>query len=189
MKALITLLGAVAGVLLLVVASMIQPALPWPGSGGVALIDCPLSAQLPALLLTALVCGPRVGLITAVAYLTLGLARLPVFSGGGGMDYLVTPDFGFLVGFVPASWLVGRLAQQEGMEDPFNLWCACAGGILVVQTCGGLNLLVGALAGRWQDRALQLWLSYGLLPLPWQLLMACLPAVLALLLRRLLPIR
>jgi biotin transporter BioY len=33
----------------------------------------PITLQVPALLLTALVCGPRSGMLAAVAYLSLGL--------------------------------------------------------------------------------------------------------------------
>ena len=67
--------------------------------------------QVPGLLLCGLVFGPRSGIIASLAYLTIGLFYLPVFHGGGSIGYMATPDFGYLVGFIPAVWITGRLVQ------------------------------------------------------------------------------
>ena len=80
------------------------------------LINLPGTWQVPSVLLCALVAGPRAGVIAALAYLTLGLLHIPVFDGGGGLDYAATPGFGYLAGFIPAAWISGKLANQKGME-------------------------------------------------------------------------
>jgi biotin transport system substrate-specific component len=179
--------GAIAGLLLILIGGLIQAAAPLPdGDGSWAIAPLPITLQVPALLLTALVCGHRSALMAAVAYLSLGLLDLPVFFGGGGPSYLLDPGFGYLAGFVPAGWLAGRLARQSGMNDVLKLTGTAAFGLLVIQVCGVLNLLLGALAGRWRGELLQLLVSYSLVPLPSQLLFCCAVAVLALALRRLL---
>ncbi len=189
LRALATWSGAVAGLLLIVIGGLIQAAVPVPANaGGVALIPLPITLQVPALLLTALVCGPRGAMLAAVAYLSLGLFELPVFHGGGGTAYLLDPGFGYLAGFLPAAWVTGRLARQEGMDDPLALAGAAAIGLAVLQLCGTVNLLLGSLAGRWGVGLPQLLLSYSLGPLLPQLLLCCAIAVLALPLRRLLMI-
>jgi biotin transport system substrate-specific component len=187
LRALANWSGAVVGLLLIVMGGLIQAAVPLPlPGGGVRLLDLPVTAQVPAVLLTALVCGPRPAMLAAVAYLSLGLLVLPVFHSGGGMAYLLDPGFGYLAGFVPAAWLTGRLARQEGMGDILRLLGSACFGLLVIQLCGLANLLLGALAGRWGAGLPDLLLAYSLGPLLPQLLLCCGVAVLAVPLRRIL---
>jgi biotin transport system substrate-specific component len=187
LRALANWSGAVVGLLLIVMGGLIQAAVPLPlPGGGVRLLDLPVTAQVPAVLLTALVCGPRPAMLAAVAYLSLGLLVLPVFHSGGGMAYLLDPGFGYLAGFVPAAWLTGRLARQEGMGDLLRLLGSACFGLLVIQLCGLANLLLGALAGRWGAGLPDLLLAYSLWPLLPQLLLCCGVAVLAVPLRRIL---
>jgi biotin transport system substrate-specific component len=187
LRALATWSGAIAGLMLILVGGLIQAAVPWPlKADSWTLVSLPITLQVPALLLTALVCGPRSALLASVGYLSLGLLQLPVFQGGGGAAYLLDPGFGFLAGFVPAAWITGKLARQAGMNDPLRLLGAAVIGVAVLQLCGVLNLLLGALAGRWGPTLPSLLLAYSLAPLPSQLLLCCAVAAVALLLRRLL---
>jgi biotin transport system substrate-specific component len=71
------------------------------------------------------------------------------------------------------------------MDDPLALTGAAVVGLLVLHLCGLLNLLLGALAGRWGSTLLPLLLGHGLALLP-QLLLCCAAGLLAWLLRRLL---
>lgn len=188
LRALANWSGAIAGLLLILIGGLIQAAVPLPSGDGVwGVQPLPITLQVPALLLTALVCGHRSALLAAVAYLSLGLLQLPVFHSGGGVRYLLDPGFGYLAGFVPAGWLAGKLARQSGMNDVLKLTGAAAFGLLVIQLCGVLNLLLGALAGRWRGpELLQLLVSFSVAPLPSQLLLCTAVAVVALGLRRLL---
>lgn len=56
-------------------------------------------------------------------YLVLGLFGLPVFSAApfGGLGYILKPTFGFLLGYVAAAYVVGRI-YREGSS-----WWAIAG--------------------------------------------------------------
>jgi biotin transport system substrate-specific component len=173
--------------MLILVGGLVQAALPWPSTGGQwEIAPLPVTLQVPALLLTALVCGPRSALLAAVGYLSLGLFQLPVFHGGGGSSYLLDPGFGYLAGFLPAGWLVGKLARQPGMGDPLNLAGSAVVGLVVIQVCGLINLVLGSLAGRWSQSFASLALRYTLAPLPSLLLLCCAVAALAVGLRRLL---
>ena len=185
LRAIATWSGALAGLMLILAGGLVSAALPVPDlQGGIRVLPLPMTLQVPALLLTALVCGPRSAMLAAVAYLSLGLFQLPVFQGGGGVGYLLDPGFGYLVGFIPAAWLTGRLARQSGMDDLLKLLGASLGGLLVLQLCGLLNLLLGGLAGRWALGLAQTLVSYSLAPLPAQVLLCCGAALLALVLRR-----
>ena len=72
MKALATWSGALAGLLLILIGGLLPSALLIP-SAPLQLVDLPATWQVPALLLCALVSGPRAGMMAAVAYLSLGL--------------------------------------------------------------------------------------------------------------------
>lgn len=179
--------GALAGLLLILAGGLVQAAVPWRDSAGAwELAPLPITLQVPALLLTALVCGPRSSLLAAVAYLTLGLFQLPVFHAGGGTSYLLDPGFGYLAGFVPAAWLTGKLARQPGMNDLLKLTGTAIFGLAVIQLCGLINLALGALAGRWSLDLLALVIRYTVAPLPSLLLVCGAVGVLAAGLRRLL---
>ncbi len=186
MKALSNLVGVVMGLLLTIVAGLLQPAMVVLTLGGLSLVELPTSAQLAAVLLTALLCGARVGLMTAVAYLAFGLMQFPVFHGGGGLDYVLEPGFGYLLGLIPGAWLVGRIGELIPLRDPFSLWFTAMAGIMVACLFGGGHLLLGALVGHWSMPWPQLMISHWLLPLLLQAVMVCPVAVVAALLRRLL---
>lgn len=184
MRALAIWSGALVGLLTILIGSLIPAAMLVPAP--VRVIDLPASWQVPALLLCAMVSGPRAGVIASVAYLTLGLGDLPVFQGGGGFAYVLDPGFGYLAGFVPAAWLTGRLSQQDGMGDVIKLSATAIAGLVVLQACGILNLLVGTVLNRWDASLPELLIQYSLGPLPGQLLLCITVAVLAVVLRRLL---
>ncbi|NBP98338.1 MAG: biotin transporter BioY [Synechococcaceae bacterium WB6_3A_227] len=187
MRALLNWWGALVGLLLILTGGLLQPALPWWSSqAGFSFHDLPITAQVPALLLTALVCGPRSGMLAAVAYLSLGLSVIPVFQEGGGLAYLQQPSFGYLAGFIPAAWLCGRLAKQSGMDSLERLTGTACLGVLTIQLCGLLNLGLGSLARRWGESLPQLLITYSLMPLPAQLLLCCVVGVMARFLRPLL---
>jgi biotin transport system substrate-specific component len=124
--------------------------------------------------------------MAAVAYITVGLVDLPVFHDGGGLDYVQTPAFGYLAGFVPAAWLTGRLAHQAGMNDLARLTLAGFAGVITIQLCGILNLLLGTVLSRWNESLPELLFSYSLGPLLAQLTLCVAIALIALPIRRLL---
>lgn len=185
MRILATWSGAIAGLLLIVVGNLVPAAIPIHQADGWSIRPLGITLQVPALLLTAVVCGPRSAMLAAVAYLSIGLFQIPVFHDGGGLTYLLDPGFGYLAGFIPAGWVAGRLTRQQGMEDPLTLAGAAAIGLVVLHLCGLANLLLGSLANRWGGNLLSLVLSYSLAILP-QAILCCAIGVLAWALRRIL---
>ncbi|MDO5719050.1 MAG: biotin transporter BioY [Tissierellia bacterium] len=68
----------------------------------------PISLQSAFVIIGGIIAGSRDSAIAQIVYLIAGLIGLPVFAGmQGGIHYLFSPTFGFLLGFIPAAWIVG----------------------------------------------------------------------------------
>ncbi|HOJ13659.1 MAG TPA: biotin transporter BioY [Deltaproteobacteria bacterium] len=70
----------------------------------------PMTMQTFFVLMAGIVLGPRHGTLSQAVYILVGLMGLPVFSGGGGPSYLLSPTMGYLIGFVLAAWAAGLAA-------------------------------------------------------------------------------
>ncbi len=101
---------------------------------------------LPVLLAGALL-GARAGAASQMTYLAMGIAGLPVFAlPGSGPTYLLGPTGGYLLGFIAAAYVTGRV---EPWGRPFGFAGALAAffsGSIVLYLCG-LTWLTIALGG------------------------------------------
>ncbi|MBO8126333.1 MAG: biotin transporter BioY [Firmicutes bacterium] len=80
-----------------------------------------ISLQSLVVLLSGLVLGPWLGAASQIVYILLGLMGLPVFTAGGGLSYLFKPSFGYLLGFIPAAWLIGRSFHPQQKAEKKKL--------------------------------------------------------------------
>ena len=121
----------------------------------------PVTMQTFVLLTLAMAYGPRLAAATVALYLLQGALGLPVFAGtpekGIGIAYMFGPTGGYLLGFLLAAALCGRLAQQGWDRNVFTTALAMLLGNAVIYVPGLLWL--GALLG-WDKPILQ----WGLLP-------------------------
>ncbi len=73
----------------------------------------PLTMQTLAVLLMGGLLGPTLGASTVAAYLLAGAMGAPVFHNGlGGLAVLLGPTGGYLVGFLPAVFIMGLAARS-----------------------------------------------------------------------------
>jgi biotin transport system substrate-specific component len=97
-------LGLIAVFAALVAGSALIAAIPVGGLG------VPITLQTLAVMLTGLALGPGRAFAAVGLYVLLGLAGLPIFSGGrSGLGVLAGPSAGYIVGFVFAATAVGWL--------------------------------------------------------------------------------
>lgn len=95
--------AVILGTVALTVAAKIQVPV-WP-------VHITLQSMVVAILAGAL--GWRLGLATVALYIAEGLAGLPVFSTGGGIGYIFSPSFGFIVGWLPMALIAGLVAERS----------------------------------------------------------------------------
>lgn len=71
----------------------------------------PFTGQTLGVLLLGAAYGAGIGTLTTASYVLIGALGLPVFTGANaGWAYLAGPTGGYLIGFVLAAALLGRLA-------------------------------------------------------------------------------
>lgn len=99
----------------------------------------PVTLQVLAVLLAGLVLGARDGALSQLAYLGLLALNLPVDARGMGVAALLGPTAGYLLGFVPAAYAAGWLAQH-GASSLARRWGAGIAGTAVIYGCGALLL-------------------------------------------------
>jgi biotin transport system substrate-specific component len=110
-------------------------------SGTVAVQTIDTTFQVGAVLFTACMGGRNAAVISQFAYVLLGLVGLNVFYQGGGMGYMRSPAFGYLVGFIIGGAVCGHLAlsRPRSLE---NLTLSCLAGLLAIHAVGGLLIVV-----------------------------------------------
>lgn len=78
-----------------------------------------ITGQTLGVMLVGAALGSRRAALAMTTYLALGLAGLPWFANlGGGVAYVLAPSFGFIVGFIPAAWGAGHLAERRWDRRP-----------------------------------------------------------------------
>jgi len=97
--------------------------------------------------------GWRIGVATVALYIAQGLAGLPVFSNGGGAHYLMSPTFGFILGYLPMAYLIGRAAEAGLSARPVLLIAAMAAADAVCLLLGFLWLLTLSGSAPWIDQS------------------------------------
>ena len=190
MRALSTWSGALTGIMLILIGAMVPSAILLPK------LDLPLNTltlnsswQIPGLLICALVSGPSSAVIASVAYIIIGVFFLPIFQGGGSIGYLLTPEFGYLLGFAPAAYITGHLAQKQKVNNIVRLFLAAVYGVLVIHIIGTINLVIGTSLTNWPETLGDLIFKYTLAPLTAQILICSSVSLVALIMRKLLLVK
>jgi len=92
----------------------------------------PIVLQNLFVLLAGLLLGSSWGLASVAVYLLAGLCGLPVFAGGlGGIGRLLGPTGGYLIGYLPAVFLVGLISEKGGRRPLFDLAAMIVGSLMV----------------------------------------------------------
>lgn len=123
--------------------------------------------------------GPAWGAASQAVYVALGLMGLPVFTQGGGLSYLLQPTCGFLIGLIPAAWLIGLITARH-QPRPLRTAAACLAGLAVLYAVGlpYMAVILNVYLGKAMDLSAVLWA--GMLPfLPGDMLKIAVTAALA----------
>jgi biotin transport system substrate-specific component len=127
----------------------------------VPVMPIPVSLQTMAVAGLAAAFGWRIGVATLMLYLVEGLAGLPVFAYGGGIQYLTSPSFGFLLGYIPMAYIIGKAADQGAGKKLMTLFGAMLIGDAVLFAFGFAWLLAVSTIIVQAGAALPSWIDAG----------------------------
>jgi len=96
----------------------------------------PFTLQFLFTMLAGLLLGGRLGMLSVLIYIVLGLIGLPVFTEGGGFWYILKPTFGYIVGFCIASFVTGTIANKVSSPSYKRLFAANFIGLAIVYSFG-----------------------------------------------------
>lgn len=97
----------------------------------------PITLQTMFVCLAGLLLGARLGMMSAIIYMVLGLVGIPIFTGGGGIGYVLKPTFGYIIGFCVCAYIVGKMSYENGKLGSLKrLIIAITSGLLVMYFIG-----------------------------------------------------
>ena len=78
--------------------------------------EIPITWQIPTIILLTLIFNKKVIFRAFSIYLLLGLFISPVFHEGGSIGYLLTPNFGYLLGLYPLIKIIDNLNNRNELN-------------------------------------------------------------------------
>jgi len=118
------------------------------------------------ILLSGAMLGARLGSLSVLLYVLLGLFGIPVFAQApfGGFSYILHPTFGFLLGDILAAYVVGRIIEKTIYSDTLTYALAMFLGIMAIYLLGLPYLYM--ICNVYLDEPLMFWgiIKIGILP-------------------------
>lgn len=106
----------------------------------------PITLQTFFAVLSGLILGSRLGAIAMTVYMFIGLAGAPVFAKfSGGFGSIISPNFGFIVSFIFAAYIAGKIVERNNKLHSYIIAALVA---MVVNYVFGTN---------WMYVAYKLW--------------------------------
>ena len=72
----------------------------------------PFTLQFLFCVFSGLLLGSKLGSISQIIYIGAGLLGFPIFTQGGGISYIFNPTFGYLLGFIVAAYVIGKIIEN-----------------------------------------------------------------------------
>jgi len=101
----------------------------------------PLTLQVLAVFLAGYFLSPRLAAASMILYSIAGLSGISAFSGAsGGILALAGPTGGYIIGFIPAAWIISFLSEKK-ILGRMNSVLTILSGIIVIYLFGVTHLL------------------------------------------------
>lgn len=89
----------------------------------------PITLQTLFIVLSALVLERKLAVLSVIVYIMIGLVGFPIFANGGGINYIFSPTFGYLVAFIFATYFISSFKGK-------NIYISTAIGMLIIYALG-----------------------------------------------------
>lgn len=103
----------------------------------------PITLQVIGITLAATILGSRLGTLSVVMYILLGIVGLPVFAGfTSGIPKLIGPTGGFITGFILSAFIMGKLIELKKDVHIFYMFFINIIGLIIVYSIGAIQLSI-----------------------------------------------
>ena len=103
----------------------------------------PITLQTLMVLLAGALLGGNLGALSQFLYVLVGVLGLPVFAGGSsGFGALLGPSGGYLLGFIAAAYVVGKLVEKYKKPRYLQIVVAMLIGTLVIYLFGVIGGII-----------------------------------------------
>lgn len=100
-------------------------------------VPVPFTLQTLFVLLSGALLGPIEGFLVVIVYISMGLLGLPVFSGfTGGIESVLKPSFGFIIGFAFGALLSGLIIGKKENPNILRLIIGVISGTTLIYVFG-----------------------------------------------------
>lgn len=96
----------------------------------------PFSLQPFFCALAGILLGSKLGALSQIIYVALGLIGLPVFTQGGGPMYILKPSFGYILGFIAGAYIIGKVSEHLGTFNFKNTLISVMSGLIAIYAIG-----------------------------------------------------
>lgn len=97
----------------------------------------PISLQTLFVLLSGILLGSKLGALSQIVYILIGLIGLPVFAGGnGGLTMIAKPSFGYAIGFILGAYICGKIMESNIKSKLIKFSLAAIGGTIAIYLIG-----------------------------------------------------
>lgn len=98
----------------------------------------PITLQGMIILLAGLTLEPGTALLSQIAYIAIGLSGVPVFTEGGGVQYILSPTFGYLIANIPAVLATASIRKKR--NDLYLI--PALTGLIIIYVIGSIVLFI-----------------------------------------------
>ncbi|KEH98849.1 biotin transporter BioY [Clostridium massiliodielmoense] len=74
--------------------------------------NVPFTLQFLFCAFAGMLLGAKLGALSQILYVAMGLLGIPIFTEGGGLMYVVKPTFGYLIGFIVGAYVIGFISER-----------------------------------------------------------------------------
>lgn len=100
----------------------------------------PFTLQYLFCAFSGIILGSRLGALSQIIYVGIGLIGIPVFTEGGGPGYIFKPTFGYLIGFIVGAYVIGYITERIKNITIVKVFLANLAGLFFVYLFGVVHL-------------------------------------------------
>ncbi len=90
----------------------------------------PITLQTIFVLMAGIILEGKRAAFSQIIYVILGLIGIPIFTEGGGPAYILKPSFGYLLGFIAAAYIIGKIIEKRKVNYINTFVVSCIGVII-----------------------------------------------------------